>query len=61
MDHINSLFNPCSIAVIGASQTPGKIGHTIVQNILGSGYKGLCVSGQSCSRGYLRPAELQAC
>ena len=40
MDHINSLFNPCSIAVVGASHTPGKIGHTIVQNILDSGYTG---------------------
>ena len=40
MDHINSLFNPSSIAVVGASRTPGKIGHTIVQNIIDSGYKG---------------------
>jgi acyl-CoA synthetase (NDP forming) len=40
MNHINALFNPRSIAVVGASHTPGKIGHTIVQNILDSGYKG---------------------
>ena len=26
--------------MIGASHTPGKIGHTIVKNILDSGYKG---------------------
>jgi len=40
MDTITSLFKPCAIAVIGASHTPGKIGHSIVTNIIGSGYKG---------------------
>ncbi|MFH1230865.1 MAG: acetate--CoA ligase family protein [Planctomycetota bacterium] len=37
---INHLFQPSSIAVIGASRQPGKIGHTILKNIIKSGYKG---------------------
>jgi len=37
---IKYLFEPRSIAVIGASQQPGKIGYKIVENIVASGYKG---------------------
>jgi acetyltransferase len=33
-------FNPSSVAVVGASRKPGKVGHEIVRNILNSGYKG---------------------
>lgn len=33
-------FNPESVGIIGASKTPGKIGHAIVKNILNSGYRG---------------------
>ncbi len=33
-------FEPRSVAVVGASQTKGKIGHTICHNILTGGYKG---------------------
>ncbi|MCL6611688.1 MAG: acetate--CoA ligase [Peptococcaceae bacterium] len=40
MGVLNSFFSPESVAVIGASRTPGKIGHAIVKNILGSGYRG---------------------
>lgn len=35
-----SLLSPSSIAVIGASATPGKVGHDIVQNLVTQGYKG---------------------
>lgn len=34
------LFNPRSIAVIGASRTPGKIGHDLLKNIVEYGFKG---------------------
>src|SRR3990167_2104700 len=34
------LFFPKSIAVLGASRTPGKVGHDIVANLLASGYGG---------------------
>ncbi len=33
-------FNPESIAVVGASATPGKIGYSIVDNLLSGGYQG---------------------
>ena len=37
---LHTLFNPESVAVIGASSNPGKIGHSIVQNLLLAGFKG---------------------
>ena len=38
---LDKLFKPDSIAVLGASKTPGKIGNAVVRNILDSGYQGL--------------------
>ncbi|TVM36724.1 acetate--CoA ligase alpha subunit [Oceanidesulfovibrio marinus] len=35
-----ALFEPGSVAVIGASATPGKIGNIIVSNLLDAGYTG---------------------
>ncbi|MCL4424226.1 MAG: acetate--CoA ligase [Firmicutes bacterium] len=40
MAYLEKLFNPTSVAVIGASRTPGKIGYAIVNNIISSGYHG---------------------
>ena len=37
---ISFFFNPKSIAVIGASDTKGKVGNTVLNNIVTSGYKG---------------------
>ncbi|MEM2454173.1 MAG: CoA-binding protein, partial [Ignisphaera sp.] len=34
------LFKPKSVAIIGASREPGKVGHAILKNIIESGYKG---------------------
>ncbi len=34
------LFEPRGVAIIGASQTPGKIGYKVVENIVVGGYKG---------------------
>ena len=34
------LFEPESVAIIGASQEPKKIGHTILSNLIKGGYKG---------------------
>ncbi|MEG3071580.1 MAG: CoA-binding protein [Candidatus Syntrophopropionicum ammoniitolerans] len=36
----NSFSAPKSLAVIGASQTPGKIGYVLVNNLIKSGYEG---------------------
>jgi acetyl coenzyme A synthetase (ADP forming)-like protein len=33
-------FEPAAVAVIGASRTPGKVGHDIVRNLLDAGYAG---------------------
>ena len=37
---IDALMKPKSIAIVGASAQPGKIGYTVVKNIIDSGYKG---------------------
>ncbi|MBN1450577.1 MAG: CoA-binding protein, partial [Anaerolineales bacterium] len=38
---LNRLFNPKSIAVIGASDTPGRVGYSLFSNLITSGYSGL--------------------
>jgi len=40
MEGLDALFNPESVAVVGASSTPGKVGHDIFVNILKGGYTG---------------------
>lgn len=40
MDPLDAIFSPRSVAVIGASSTPGKVGHDIFVNILRGGYRG---------------------
>jgi acetyl coenzyme A synthetase (ADP forming)-like protein len=37
---LDRMFSPRSVAVIGASRTPGKIGNTLVRNIVSYGFKG---------------------
>jgi acetyltransferase len=39
-DVLTGLLRPNGIAVIGASGTPGKIGHTVVKNLIDGGYEG---------------------
>lgn len=39
-DVLTGLLKPKGIAVVGASATPGKIGHTVVKNLIESGYQG---------------------
>lgn len=40
-DSIKRFFYPDSVAVVGASRTPGKAGNTVLANILEFGFKGL--------------------
>ncbi len=40
MDQLDAIFAPETIAVIGASNQKGKVGHDIFANILKGGYKG---------------------
>jgi len=37
---LDSFFRPGSVAVIGASRTPGKVGHDVVRNLIDAGYDG---------------------
>jgi len=37
---LNGLIRPKNVAIIGASATPGKIGHTVVSNLIKGGYEG---------------------
>jgi acetyltransferase len=37
---LDSLFNPASIAIIGASRTPGKLGYAILANVIESKFAG---------------------
>ena len=37
---LNGLLTPKSVAIVGASATPGKIGHTVVKNLQESKYQG---------------------
>jgi acetyltransferase len=37
---LQQLFEPRSVAIIGASTKPGKVGHDILHNMISSGYEG---------------------
>ena len=37
---LDAVFRPSSVAVIGASRTPGKVGHVLTKNMIDSGYPG---------------------
>lgn len=37
---VKSFLEPASVAVIGASRTPGKVGHDVVKNLIDAGYEG---------------------
>ncbi len=39
-ENITALFTPGTIAVIGASATPGKVGHAVLSNLLEAGFSG---------------------
>jgi acetyl coenzyme A synthetase (ADP forming)-like protein len=40
VEQLKPIFYPRSIAVVGASRTPGKMGHEILRNIIEHGFKG---------------------
>ncbi len=40
MASLRALFAPRQVAVIGASRTPGKIGHAVVANLINAGFAG---------------------
>ncbi len=40
---LDFLFHPKSVAVIGASRAPGKVGHEVLSNLTGGGFEGQIV------------------
>ena len=40
---MNRIMNPRSVAVIGASDEPGKIGNSVMKNLINGGYKGAII------------------
>jgi acetate---CoA ligase (ADP-forming) len=40
MNSLDAIFSPESVAIIGASNNPGKVGHDVFANILQGGFKG---------------------
>ena len=40
MRDLGVFFDPMSIAVIGATPTPGKVGNIVIENLYGEGYEG---------------------
>lgn len=38
--NLEALFNPRHVAVIGASRTPGKLGHSVLRNLVQGGFAG---------------------
>lgn len=39
--HLDKIFRPGRVAVIGASDRPGSVGYTLFHNLIGSGYRGV--------------------
>jgi len=37
---LENFFNPASVAILGASNEEGKVGHAVMKNMLESGYGG---------------------
>ena len=40
MANMDSFFNPKSVAIVGASANPDKLGYVVLNNAITSGYKG---------------------
>src|SRR5258706_1476403 len=38
--YLTPLFEPGSVAIVGASETPGKVGTMLLSNMLAAGYRG---------------------
>src|SRR3990172_3795637 len=45
---LESLLYPASVAVMGASRTPGKVGHALVSNLIEGGFEGEIIPVNPC-------------
>ena len=41
MTDLTKMFNPDSVAIVGASNSEGKVGYIIVNNMINDGFKGV--------------------
>jgi hypothetical protein len=49
---MNRIMKPKAVAVIGASAEPGKVGNSVMKNLIGGGYKGqICPINPSAGHG----------
>ncbi len=40
VENLDKMFNPQRVAIIGASEQPGKVGHTVIHNLISGGFPG---------------------
>ena len=40
-EKLKVLFNPKTIAVIGATDSPDRVGYALMRNLIGQGYNGI--------------------
>jgi acetyl-CoA synthetase (ADP-forming) len=43
LDNLHALFNPCTVAVIGATENPAKLGFHVMKSLKGGGFDGRIV------------------
>jgi acetyltransferase len=53
MQRLDSIFYPKSIAIIGASRTPGSVGHSLLANIIDSRFQGIVYPVNPKAKGIL--------
>ncbi|ROR03291.1 acetate--CoA ligase alpha subunit [Desulfosoma caldarium] len=53
MERLDAIFSPKSVAVVGASTVPGKVGHDLFANILRGGYTGILYPVNPAARSVL--------
>ncbi len=56
---LETLLYPKSVAVIGASRSPEKVGYAVLANLVNGGFKGADCAGQPRRRRNPRPEMLQ--
>ena len=50
---LEKLFQPASVAVIGASRHPGKVGHDVLANLIQGGFSGRLIPVNPATDGIL--------
>jgi acetyl-CoA synthetase (ADP-forming) len=50
LNNLNALFNPETVAVIGASENPGKLGYHVMKSLTNGGFEGRIVPVNPASR-----------